>query len=62
MLTRQVTGFKGTPQQPLDCAELRDKFLLLTQHCGRDAMGRMFDRLQDLENETNLDWIAVPAR
>jgi 2-methylcitrate dehydratase PrpD len=61
VLTRQVTGFKGTPERPLDRAELREKFLLLTQHCDRDDMARMFDRLQDLENETNLDWIGVRA-
>ena len=61
MLTRQVTGFKGTPERPLDRAELREKFLLLTQHCDRDEMARMFDRLQDLENETRLDWIGVRA-
>jgi 2-methylcitrate dehydratase PrpD len=62
VLTRQVTGFKGTPEQPLDRAELREKFLLLTQHCDRDDMARMFDRLQDLENETRLDWIGARAR
>ena len=61
VLTRQVTGFKGTPERPLDRAELREKFLLLTQHCDRDDMARMFDRLQDLENETRLDWIGVRA-
>jgi 2-methylcitrate dehydratase PrpD len=62
VLTRQVTGFKGTPERPLDRAELREKFLLLTQHCDRDDMARMFDRLQDLENETRLDWIGARAR
>jgi len=59
VLQRTVTEFKGTPQQPLDTAELREKFLLLTRHCGAEQMARMFDRLQNLENETNLDWIAV---
>ena len=59
VLTRQVTGFKGTPERPLDQDELRDKFLMLTRHCNRDDMARMFDRLQNLENETSLDWIGV---
>jgi 2-methylcitrate dehydratase PrpD len=60
-LRRTVTDFKGTPQQPLDAAELREKFLLLTRHCTVDDMGRMFDRLQNLENERDLDWISVRA-
>jgi len=59
VLARTVTDFKGTPQQPLDHAELREKFLLLTRHCTGEDMGRMFDRLQNLENEPNLDWIGV---
>jgi 2-methylcitrate dehydratase PrpD len=62
VLRRSVTDFKGTPEQPLDRAELRDKFLMLTRHCGADQMGKMFDRLQNLEQEADLDWIAVRRR
>ncbi len=58
-LSRTVAGFKGTPEQPLTQAELREKFLLLTRPCGEPAMAAMFDRLQNLENETALDWIGV---
>ena len=58
-LTRCVTDFKGTPAQPLDRGELREKFLLLTRHCGGDHMSNMFDRLQNLERESDLDWIGV---
>ena len=58
-LTRHVESFKGTPEQPLDRAEMRDKFLLLTRHCDQKAMARLFDRLQNLEGERNLDWIKV---
>ena len=61
MLTRAVAGFKGTPQQPLDHGELREKFLMLTRHCTADDMGEMFDRLQNLEHETDLDWIGIRA-
>jgi 2-methylcitrate dehydratase PrpD len=61
-LTRSVADFKGTPEQPLDQAELREKFLMLTRHCGTDHMGEMFDRLQNLERESDLDWIGVGAR
>jgi 2-methylcitrate dehydratase PrpD len=58
-LTRCVTDFKGTPAQPLDRDELREKFLLLTRHCGGEHMNNMFDRLQNLEGESNLDWIGA---
>jgi 2-methylcitrate dehydratase PrpD len=60
VLKRTVADFKGTPAQPLDAAELREKFLLLTRHCGAKPMAEMFERLQNLENERDLDWIAVP--
>jgi len=60
-LARRVESFKGTPEQPLDRAEMREKFLLLTRHCGRAAMARLFERLQNIEGERNLDWIKVEA-
>jgi 2-methylcitrate dehydratase PrpD len=59
VLKRSVADFKGTPDRPLDRAELREKFLLLTRHCKADDMGALFDRLQNLENESSLDWIRV---
>jgi len=61
VFTRSVVDFKGTPARPLDRAELQEKFLLLTRHCLAEDMKRMFDRLQNLEHESNLDWIAVRA-
>jgi 2-methylcitrate dehydratase PrpD len=60
-LTRRVESFKGTPEQPLDRAEMREKFLLLTRHCDRAAMARLFEQLQSIEDERNLDWIKVEA-
>jgi 2-methylcitrate dehydratase PrpD len=60
-LTRRVTDFKGTPEQPLDRAEMREKFLLLTRHCDRGAMARLFERLAGLETERKLDWLKVEA-
>jgi 2-methylcitrate dehydratase PrpD len=59
VLARAVADFKGTPENPLKQGELREKFLMLTRHCAADDMAEMFDRLQDLENEPSLDWIAV---
>jgi 2-methylcitrate dehydratase PrpD len=60
-LKRRVADFKGTPEQPLDRAEMRDKFLLLTRHCDRAAMARLFERLAELETERRLDWVKVDA-
>ena len=40
---------------------MREKFLLLTRHCDRAAMARLFERLQNLEAERSLDWIKVEA-
>jgi 2-methylcitrate dehydratase PrpD len=59
VLVRSVADFKGTPEHPLAQGDLREKFLMLTRHCTADDMGEMFDRLQDLENEPDLDWIRV---
>jgi 2-methylcitrate dehydratase PrpD len=61
VLARTVAGFKGTPEEPLDREELRAKFLTLTRHCTADDMNAMFDRLQNLEHESDLDWIGVRA-
>ncbi len=60
-LTKRVDSFKGTPEQPLDASEMREKFLLLTQHCDQKAMARLFERLQNVEIERDLDWIKVDA-
>jgi 2-methylcitrate dehydratase PrpD len=60
-LTQRTDDFKGTPESPLDRAEMRDKFLLLTRDCDPTAMTRLFERIQNLETERNLDWVKVPA-
>mgnify|MGYP003353858698 FL=1 len=58
-VTREVTEFMGTPARPLDRAGMQEKFLLLTKHFPRDKMQRVFDRIQNLENEKTLDWLSV---
>jgi 2-methylcitrate dehydratase PrpD len=55
----EVTDFKGTPDNPLDANELRDKVMLLTRDYNAAAMTSMFNRLQKLEDESNLDWICA---
>jgi 2-methylcitrate dehydratase PrpD len=54
-----VTDFQGTPEHPLDHRELREKFLLLTHQFGEKRMEVMFDRLQQIEREKTLDWVAL---
>jgi 2-methylcitrate dehydratase PrpD len=60
-LSRRVADFKGTPESPLERADMREKFLLLTRHCDRTAMARLFERLMNLESERSLDWMKVEA-
>ena len=55
----EVADFKGTPDNPLNANELRDKVLLLTRDYDVAAMTSMFDRLRKIEDETNLDWLYV---
>jgi len=56
---RRVVDFKGTPARPLDRDELRDKFLVLTRHLDRGKMSALFNRLQNIEKEPNLDWLGA---
>jgi hypothetical protein len=58
-VSRAVSKFKGTPERPLDQAELREKFLLLTRHLDRSKMEATFERLQRIESEKTLDWVKV---
>jgi 2-methylcitrate dehydratase PrpD len=62
VLSRRVADFKGTPESPLTREEMREKFMLFTRHCDSGAMARLFERLQNLEDERRLDWIKVSGR
>lgn len=59
VLKATVTGFKGTPENPLDQNELREKFLMLTRQSDQTKMSGFFARIQNIENEKSLDWISV---
>lgn len=61
VLKKTVDDFKGTPESPLDQAGVRERFMLLTRHCRPSDMERLLARLQNIENETSLDWLAVEA-
>ena len=56
-LTSSVEAFLGTPARPFDRAAMREKFLMLA---GRQADAeRLFERLQNLEDEKSLDWLGA---
>jgi 2-methylcitrate dehydratase PrpD len=59
VLTQRVTEFLGTPARPLTGRDMRQKFLLLTQKYPVKQMERVFDRLENMEAEANLDWLRV---
>ena len=61
VLTASVAEFKGTPELPLEQSDLRERFMMLTRHCVVSEMERVFARLQNIENEASLDWLAVEA-
>jgi 2-methylcitrate dehydratase PrpD len=58
-VSRCVASFKGAPQRPLDQAELKERFMLLTKHVERSGMEGIFERLQHIETEKALDWISL---
>lgn len=59
VLDAEVADFRGTPENPLSREELRDKFAMLTREHDQTAMAVMFERLQGLEGERTLEWVAV---
>jgi 2-methylcitrate dehydratase PrpD len=59
VIRAEVADFKGTPDNPLSAAELRDKVLLLTRDHDSSRVAAMFDRLSNLEQESSVDWISV---
>ena len=56
---KSVADFKGTPENPLAPADVRERFMLLTRHCRAADMERILARLQNIENEADLDWLRV---
>jgi 2-methylcitrate dehydratase PrpD len=58
-LTSSVEAFLGTPARPFDRAAMREKFLMLSRK--QPDAERMFERLQNLEQEDSLDWLGASA-
>jgi 2-methylcitrate dehydratase PrpD len=59
VLKKSVADFRGTPESPLAPADVRERFALLTRHCHAADMERIFARLQNIENEADLDWLRI---
>jgi 2-methylcitrate dehydratase PrpD len=58
-LSRESTDFMGTPTSPLTREGIKEKFMLMAKRFDATAMERMFDRIQNIENEPNLDWLSA---
>jgi 2-methylcitrate dehydratase PrpD len=59
VLTQRVTDFLGTPARPLTGRDMRQKFLLLMQKYPAQQIERLFERLENIEAEANLEWLHV---
>ncbi len=59
VLSERVTEFLGTPGRPLTGRDMQEKFRLLTQKYPAKQMDRIYERVQNLESEPNLDWLRV---
>lgn len=59
VVSRRVVDFMGTPAGPLDRAGLKEKFMLQTKRFPAAQMEQLFERLQRIENEPTLNWIAA---
>jgi 2-methylcitrate dehydratase PrpD len=59
VLKAEVADFRGTPDNPLNAGELRNKALMLTRDHDAVAVTAMLDRLMHLEKEASVDWICV---
>ena len=46
-------------ERPLDQAELKEQFMLLTRHLERSKMEATFERLQRIESEKTLEWVSI---
>jgi 2-methylcitrate dehydratase PrpD len=59
VLEERVTVLKATPAAPPSQDEVYEKFSLLTRHCNKRPMDEIFERLQAIESERDLAWLAV---
>jgi len=58
-LARQLNHFKGTPDSPPSVADVHEKFAILMRDCTTAKAEEIFERIQNLEAEKDIDWLAV---
>ncbi len=58
-VAREVEEFDGTPSRPLNRAEMRDKFVMLMGAPNAARAAELFERLQKLEDETDIRWLGA---
>lgn len=59
ILKAAAEDFKGTPGNPLDRNELREKFLMLTREHDPLRMSELFERIQTIETQSSVDWLSA---
>ncbi|HWG04346.1 MAG TPA: MmgE/PrpD family protein [Beijerinckiaceae bacterium] len=59
VLTERVTQILGTPALPPTRTDVYEKFAVLTRDHPRQKTDEIFERVQELEGEKNLDWLMV---
>jgi 2-methylcitrate dehydratase PrpD len=58
-LARQLDDFKGTPTWAPTVADVHEKFSILMRDCDQAKSEEIFKRIQNLEAEKDLNWLAV---
>jgi 2-methylcitrate dehydratase PrpD len=58
-LTRQLDDFKGTPTWAPTVDDVHEKFAILMRDCNPAKSEQIFQRIQGLEAEKDLSWLAV---
>ncbi len=59
VLSQRTTAFMGTPENPMDQAALKQKFLMLTKDFGEEHMTQVFEKMQNLELQKNVEWLGA---
>lgn len=59
VMSREVDEFDGSPSRPLTNAALRDKFMMFVNGSGLPQAESTFDRLQNIEQEADLQWLGA---
>jgi len=56
------SDFPGTPSMPLSSEQLEHKFMSLTRRMDNSTAKRLYERLNRIEHEADLDWLHGPDK